>query len=394
VVEQDSIGARIRAARRLQDLTQRQLARKAAVSFSLLMKVEQGARSATPPLIAAVARALRLDVTDLTGQPYYTTTSAEEMRAVVGDIRRALMGYDVPPDGVHARPLPELRADVDEIGRLRRAARYAKLAPRLPGLLDELTVALHSAAGDDSAELAGMLATVYRAVDSAAYKLGYLDLSLLAVERFAWLSERSRDPLMPAVAKYLRANSCFATGAYDVGLRLMDRTRDDLPDTASTEGLAVLGSLHLRSGILAARAKRDDDVWAHLAEARAIAQRTGDGGWYELAWGPSNVCVHEVASAVELEQPTRALEAAARAHLSDALPTSRRGHFHIDLARAQVWHGDREAAHRSLLTAEKLTPDQTRNHPMARESVRMLVHLEKTSPDTLLNLAARMGVES
>jgi hypothetical protein len=36
-----------------------------------LRKVEQGSRDATPALTAAIAKALGVDVTSLTGQPYY-----------------------------------------------------------------------------------------------------------------------------------------------------------------------------------------------------------------------------------------------------------------------------------------------------------------------------------
>ena len=70
MANEDRIGARVAAIRKLRGLTGRELARRASVSYSLLAKVESGAAPATPAFIGAVARALRVDVPKITGQPY------------------------------------------------------------------------------------------------------------------------------------------------------------------------------------------------------------------------------------------------------------------------------------------------------------------------------------
>jgi transcriptional regulator with XRE-family HTH domain len=72
VNEADSIGRRIARARKLREkpLTQAGLAVIVPCSKSLIAQVERGHKPATPALIAAVARALNIDVTELTGQPY------------------------------------------------------------------------------------------------------------------------------------------------------------------------------------------------------------------------------------------------------------------------------------------------------------------------------------
>jgi transcriptional regulator with XRE-family HTH domain len=70
MADQDRIGARVAAIRKLRGWTGRELARRASVSYSLLAKVESGAAPATPAFIGAVARALRVDVPKITGQPY------------------------------------------------------------------------------------------------------------------------------------------------------------------------------------------------------------------------------------------------------------------------------------------------------------------------------------
>src|SRR5262249_45092972 len=55
MLEEDSIGARVAAARKFRGFTQRRLADLAHVSYSLLTKVESGHVPATPAFLAAVA---------------------------------------------------------------------------------------------------------------------------------------------------------------------------------------------------------------------------------------------------------------------------------------------------------------------------------------------------
>src|SRR5579863_6724640 len=95
-VSADSTGARIAAYRTLHHLTQRALADRAHVSYSLLTKVESGARPASPGLIAACARALGADVSRLTGQPYRPGRDGR-LLGLLGPVRTALDLYDLPP---------------------------------------------------------------------------------------------------------------------------------------------------------------------------------------------------------------------------------------------------------------------------------------------------------
>src|SRR5439155_7703517 len=105
-----SIGERIADARKSRGLTQKVLADRALVSLSLLRKVEQGSRDATPAVVAAVANALTIDVTALTGQPYdQQGRHQDRIHTLVPALRRALTYWDLPPDlDTHPRPWPEL----------------------------------------------------------------------------------------------------------------------------------------------------------------------------------------------------------------------------------------------------------------------------------------------
>lgn len=92
------IGERIAVARKQARLTQAAFAPMAHVSLSLLRKVEQGERAATPAMIAACAAALRIEVAQLTGQPYdQEGRQRDPIHALLPELRRALAYWDLPP---------------------------------------------------------------------------------------------------------------------------------------------------------------------------------------------------------------------------------------------------------------------------------------------------------
>lgn len=93
----ERVGTRVAAIRKTRGWTARELARRAAVSYSLLTKVESGAVPASPAFIGAVARALRVDVPRITGQPYDDPSSRfAALQEAIGPLRRAVLAYDLP----------------------------------------------------------------------------------------------------------------------------------------------------------------------------------------------------------------------------------------------------------------------------------------------------------
>src|SRR5690606_343499 len=83
--------------------------------------------------------------------------------------------------------------------------------------------------------------------------------------------------------------------------------------------------------------------------------------------------------AVEVGDGAEAIKRGASLRLPASVQAERRSHHMIDLARAQVWEGDRDGALRSLYRARKAAPQHTRHHPQARETARRLVRLEVRS---------------
>lgn len=92
-----STGERVAVARKGRGLTQQELAARVPISVSMLRKVEQGSRDATPALVAAVAKALNISVNTLTGQPYdQTGRHRDRIHAQIPALRRALTYGDLP----------------------------------------------------------------------------------------------------------------------------------------------------------------------------------------------------------------------------------------------------------------------------------------------------------
>lgn len=386
--------------RKAAGLTQRQLAARAHVSLSLLSKVEVGDRAASYALLAVCARVLRVPIERLNGQPYSETRHDERMHLDVEALRTVLRCYDLP-DEVAPRPLDELAADVRTLVRLRSSASYSKLAARLPALLPELIAAGHYGQPSDVRQANMLLVAAYHAAHTLTYRLGYPDLAESIEHKLAYAAERTSDPLAGGLAQWARAQSFQSAGDYTHGLRLMATARDQLDDQLQvrkpTSGaLVVCGSLHLRSVTLASRAGDADLARDHLAAARELAGqlRGADQVHYGLTFGYSNTATHEVAAHVELGDGAAAITAAEQWRPTRQIPRTRRGHHHIDLARARLIQGDRAGALAELQQAKQVAPQQTRHHPMVRETTAVLVSLHRRSNPDLVSYAGWLGLAS
>jgi transcriptional regulator with XRE-family HTH domain len=393
--EDITIGQRIAHARKLRGLTQDGLAIRTARSKSLIAQVERGHKPATPALIADVASALAVDVTELTGQPYRgTTAQADRIHAAIAGIRQAIAYWDIPPElGMPPRPLAELAGEIGRAGQLRMEASYTQLTELLPRLIKELTVHVHTLAGAEQQTAFGLLAAAYTAVDSMAYKLGYMDLFTLAVERMAWAAAQSDDPLLRPVAAMRRSSVFLSTGAWDGGMTLLERARRDMNgDARGDAGLSIAGTIHLRAAILAARGGQAGPAWEAIGEAQDVAGQLGrDTRDYGLLFGPTNTAIHGVAVAVELGDADEAVRRAEGLELPPDLPHERSSHHYIDLSRAWVWQYKWDKALECVAAAERLAPQRTRYHPMARQTVAQLIDHQRRLPEPLRGIATRMG---
>lgn len=394
------VAQRVAEARKLAGLTQNQLSQRANVSASLVRKVEQGRAPASPAFVSAVARALNTGVADLLGQPFEHRSSRAEHRihATIPPLRRELAAYSIPPDeAIRPRSMDELTAAVAQASKHRHAVNLDALGAQLPGLLSELRAKVWSCTDAEQERAYWLLAEAYYAASQAAYKLGYIDLASLAVDRYEWAAEQSGDELAVLVGHYQRAGEMIGAADWNSALRLLDQSRARIADRirgTDAPAIAVWGNLHLKSGLAAARSGDLATADDHWNEANEAAQRLGsDRDDYRLCFGPTNVNIWSVGLAVEAMNGTEAVKRAERFDIPPHTQRERAGHHWIDVARGFLLHGDHEKATRSLCQAKETAPQQAKYHPMVHETIRTLARARRRA-DPVARLAAWAGVQN
>ncbi|HZA18555.1 MAG TPA: helix-turn-helix domain-containing protein [Pseudonocardiaceae bacterium] len=385
------VGARVAERRKLNGLTQAQLAHRAHVSLSLVRKVEQGSAPASPAFTAAVATALRTTVAELYDQPSLRYGAERDH---IAEVETAVMEGPASVTAYRPPDLDVLAARVDEIAKLQRRSRYHESSALMPSLLAELhTTAALAPAGAHSERAHHLLATLYGCVVICLHRLAS-PLVSQAAERAAEAARFSGDPLLAALCDQERALPLMYRGAYDTAQRIVTRAQEAIADQpTSPEALSARGAMHLRSAIIAARKHNAATSDAHLAEARDLASHLPlHANLYDTAFCTPNVQIHSVAAAVEMQDGTTAVTRDTSNPLPPGTMRSRVAHHNIDLGRAWLLHGDHAKALEALNIARRTAPQQTRYHPMVAETVLTLARSERRRSDTLSSFAAWMGI--
>ncbi|MFK0151138.1 helix-turn-helix domain-containing protein [Streptomyces sp. NPDC090493] len=366
-------------------MTQSQLAETACVSIGAIRKIERGERGVTDATLSAIADALGVDPGRLRSDRGPTRTAVREGLPALSD---AIAAYDVPDDGP-VRPVRELHAATAETVRWRLAAQYTRIVRRVPDLLCELARAYYQAAPHERPQPAALLVSAYRSADAVAYKYGARDLSARLVELMRWAVAQVDDPLLASSVAYVRTETFFAARAHAPGLRALELALDAMPAPDTPLQAAVRGALHMRAAVIAGRGLDASAAWAHLSDARTLADRVPEGVFYGTAFGPDSVRIHEVSLAVSLgdNHVGRALDIGRSWEPPECLPAERRSGFYIELARAQLWSGRADHAFESLKTARRIAPQHTREHPWVREDAATLRRLKRADSESLTNFA-------
>jgi transcriptional regulator with XRE-family HTH domain len=389
-----AIGENLTALRKAAGLTQRQLAGRANVSLSMLSKVEVGDRAASHALTAAVSRALGVPVERLQGQPYGVQAPIS-----LDPLRSSLRCLSARPQIATVRTLAELTAETELFSAWRQSGRYSKLASQLPPLIIDIAASIDTVTESAASErLYRILTDTLYIAHGLAFRLGHGDLAESIEQRLATAAERAEDPLAVGLARWTQANAFQAAGEYDRGLSFVEAAAAELraePVADSAASRVLHGSLHLRAATLASRAGDANATAEHLDQAHILARDfTQDEVQYHLTFGPTNTAIHEVAAAVELGDPRRAVEVGQRLTSTRGVPPTRVGHLHLDLARAQVALEDRPGALASLERARRAAPEQTRFHPMVAETTRVLISLHRRANPELTRFTTWLGLAS
>jgi transcriptional regulator with XRE-family HTH domain len=406
-VEYMSVGERIAIYRRRRGLSQLALANMIGRSEAWLSQVERGIRHVDRvSVLIRLAQVLKVTVEDLISQPLSLAPNGGiEFRAIPA-LRAALTDYEVilatfgvaTGDGP-TRDLPSLRRNVDQANRLYQAAHYEEAGLLCSRLIGEVQRATRELTDDDRRGAFGVLAETYHITAKTLTKVGQTELAWIAAERSLPAAQSAELPLLLAASAYhlghvfLRAGQVEeATGVTMTAARALEPGLA----TANPEHLSAWGALHLTA--LIAVARQDDRVAVRqlLGEAWTTADRLGqERNDFWTAFGPTNVALHEVSTAVELGDPgevVRKGEALDPARFPPGL-LGRRAQVFIDLARGYTQQRKDAAAVNMLLEAERLAPEAVRYQVIVKEMLRELLRREhRPSTPQLRPLAVRVGI--
>ncbi|MGW6461757.1 helix-turn-helix domain-containing protein [Streptomyces sp. NPDC055078] len=383
-------GANLAALRKERGLSQAQLARKAAISLSLLSKIEVGSRTLTPAIATAVGKPLGLTMAEVLG----ATAVQKDSEQPLTDLRSALRDYDLPD----RREVEEgaLCADARAAQQHRRRFDVSGLLAVLPKLLRDATTHAHVT---NSPQSWMRLAEVYSTVYWVAARHRWMDLAELAVTRQRWAVDQRPNPLGAAIADRDRAGSYLNFGDIERGLDIVDRALANAQQSLEgTERDIAVCILNLRGMTLAGRlrdkkeAKREAE--RHIRSALTTSQgMSHDLEVHGLTVGPQNTFTHQLATYVDLGRARQALTLTG--DLSAALtglPPTRRAPTYVNAARAQLDIGDRDGALGNLIKAWDIAPQMARMNPMGREVFRVVSSLHRRSNPELVRLSKLSGI--
>ncbi|MBV9853116.1 MAG: hypothetical protein JOY82_01140 [Streptosporangiaceae bacterium] len=325
---------------------------------------------------------------------------AQQASPAIAELCAALTDYGFGLDQFASLPrdmmpsLQNLERDLEVVFSAYQQSRFSAAASRVSMLLTDAQVAARECKATERARVLRVLALSYQAAASLLTKGGQPDISWIAAERGLNAAEASG---MPAVRLSLIRSVAFAllsTGRFESAIRLVESGAGSLESeiTEDDTGLSVYGTLFLAGSMAAARFGDGSRTAEYLREADSAASRLGkDANHLWTAFGPTNVAIHRVNTAVELGDIQTVLDYGLSLN-TKAVPTERRVRYLLDVARAHSLIGNQEGALGALLTAERLAPEQVRQHYLTRKVITALIKSAIGRPSVELDkLAARVN---
>ncbi|ALE74214.1 XRE family transcriptional regulator [Pseudonocardia sp. EC080625-04] len=377
------IGERIAFYRQRRGYTQSQLAGLVGRSTDWLSKIERGDRQIRRvDLLTEVAAALRVTLGDLMGQPVLLEDDQE--RDDIPAIRDALMAPGrlsrvlfattnaPPPDLRQAEQLVEFLWSDYQRGRI------AEVVDRLPRLIRTAQQLEDGARdiGDDARRRSwAASARTHHLAATTLSKVGEADLSWIAAERAMKAADEADDPLVLASAARAATHALLAVGRYDDALSLGEtaaRWLDPQVAAGDPNALSLLGMLHLRTAVAAARRQDRQSSEELLGHAERSAVRLGeDGNYWQTGFGPTNVELHRLSAGLDLGDMTWVARRGENVDVGH-LPVERQVTHMIDRARALSYLARDEDALGLLLDAEQAAPALVRHSAVVRETVKTM----------------------
>jgi transcriptional regulator with XRE-family HTH domain len=395
---QQTLGRKIAAERRRRGLSQPELARMIDRSVAWVSQVERGVRKVDRmSVLETLAAALDVPLAELAAEAPVVAAVTEEPPGASG-LRLVLSGaYALRAmlNGRRPPALSTLRTKTRQAWDRTHSGRYADLTDLLRGLLPDLETAARTMPEAQRAEVFELMAAAYQACSAALAKLGEPEAAWIAADRAMAAAERAGNPILVAAGAFRLVLVFLAARHYDQAEETARTAVDALQpraDQGDPQAMSLWGALTLQRAVIASRRNDPDTAYDQLERASQVADQLGEGrNDYNTEFGPANVALHEIAVAVELGDAGRALRVTASVDTSGLSP-ERQTRMLIDVARAHAQRRQVTEAVTALRQAEQITPEQVREHDLARQLVADLLTMQEPPSSELRDLAGRLGL--
>ncbi|MFI5712950.1 helix-turn-helix domain-containing protein [Kribbella sp. NPDC051620] len=398
-----SLGERIAWYRRRRGLSQEVVAGLVGRTVDWLSKVENGRIEIDRlSVIRGLAEVLDIAVGDLLNEPSLLEWTADSGSRTVPGLRSALMDYQritqMPTHHADGPPLPlaRLGANLDSIWQAYQESRFGYVTGHIAELVQDSQLAAKSYEGDESVRAHGILALTYQAAATTLIKVGEHDLAWIASDRGLAAAQQTDNAAVRGSLFRSVVHTLLSTGRYSEAVHLTEHAADVLSpelDDADDTMLSVYGTLLLAGSMAAARAENRDATQTFLDTAADLARRLGrDDNRLWTAFGPTNVAIHRVSTAMELGDVQVAADLGPQINTA-SMPIERRVRHELEIARALNMRNRTGDALSKLLEAEQLAPEQVRYHYISRHLVQSWIRNQRGKPSVgLAGLAQRINV--
>ncbi len=397
-----TIGERVSWYRRRRGMSQKVLADLVGRTEDWLNKIENN-RIQLDRISVIQNLATQLDITlgDLLSEPSLVDSTQSSGKPTVPALRETLLSYNqlmpfTRADSRSMQPIAQLEGRLRAVWDAYQSTRFAYVSASLPALIADLDAASRSSLPSESERATLLLASAYHAAATVLTKVGEIDLAWVASQRGFDIAQQTDEPMTWLSLARSVAHVTMSTGRHKDAAILVGQIASHAgpaANNASPEYLSVYGTLFLTGAMAAARTEDRGLTNEYLAESAAVAARLGrDANYAWTAFGPTNVEIHKVSTAMELGDIETVLRIGPQIDATP-LPTERQVRHSIELARANNARGRRDQALSIVLSAEARAPEQVRHQSLCRDLVVQWVRSSKTQPSsTLAGLASRMNL--
>jgi hypothetical protein len=197
----------------------------------------------------------------------------------------------------------------------------------------------------------------------------------MAAERAMRAADQADDPLALASAARAGTHALLAVGRFEEAVELGKNTVEWLRPYLTSDdpaALSLLGMLHLRMSVAAARRSDRSTTMESLQQAQHAAERLGrDDNHWQTSFGPTNVELHRISAFLELGDIDYVVQRGARIS-ADNMPVERRVAHMIHVARALSSATRDEDATQLLLQAEEIAPHLVHRGRAVQDAVRAM----------------------